>query len=430
MRPFQVLLIGVFLALGVGGILVFSFYKGVGQGVNPYGTSVVIWGTVDKSHFFAALDALKQKDENFKVVSYVEKDERTFQQELINALSEQRGPDIVLISADMLVQNRKRIAPISYAQVPARTFKETYIDGAEIFMMSEGLYALPLAVDPVVMYWNRDIFATKGFAGPPKTWEALAGMVPRIAEKTFTSEVTRAAVAFGEYVNVRNAKDTLITLLMQAGSNLVVDRGTQISVELNQKVAQGIPPAQAVLDFYTLFSNPSKEVYTWNRALPQDRDEFLAGDLALYFGRASEVRSLQNGNPNLNFDVAEIPQNDGAPTKKGYGRFYGLALMKSSSNPVGAQSVLLQLSAQDQSNAYASYFDLGPVYRASHNTPPSDPFLAIVYRAALVARGWLDPDPVQSDAVLRSIVDDVTSGRQPVTGAINDAQQRLQQLIQ
>ncbi len=42
--------------------------------------------------------------------------------------------------------------------------------------------------------------------------------------------------------------------------------------------------------------------------MSDSKNMFLAGDLALYFGFASELDDLKNKNPNLNFDVTLFPQ--------------------------------------------------------------------------------------------------------------------------
>ncbi len=430
LRPFQVILIGIFLALGIGGIVMFALFKGPGGKDNPYGNKVVIWGTLDDAPFIETLIALREVDKNASVISYVEKDPRTFEQELLNALAEGRGPDLVVYPQNTLLANQGKIMAVPYANFDLRTYSDTYIDGASIFLRPDGIAALPIAVDPMVMYWNKDIFATKGLARPPFTWEEMLSVaVPAIAEVTTDRTIVRPALAFGEYANVRNAKDILAMLFIQAGSNMVIARNQGYEVELNNSVEQGIPPALAGLRFYTEFSNPAKSVYTWNRSMPQDRDAFLAGDLAMYFGFASEYASLRSGNPNFNFDVADIPQGSEVRLKKGYGTFYGISLMRNSQNVAGAYKALFALTGPTQVATYARTLRVGGVYRASFNGIPQDPFLAVVARTALIARGWLDPNRNASDNVFRQMVEDVTSGRIELSSAIKDAEGRLQQLV-
>lgn len=429
-RTFQTVLIGLFLFLGLGGILVFAFFRGFGGEANPYGAKVVVWGTLDDAPFVDAISTIGQSDNNFQVVSYVEKDPRTFERDLVNALAEGQGPDLVILPHDMLVSQRQKVWPITYEQYPTRTFMDTYIDGAEIFLLDDGVYALPIAVDPLMMYWNRDIFASVGLAQPPRTWEELLNStLPSIVERTFSRDITRAALAFGEYSNVRNAKEILLALLMQAGSNLVQVRSDRLSVELNQGTGQGLAPGEAAVRFYTDFSNPQKSVHTWDRAMPEDRSEFLAEDLALYFGFASEEPLLREGNPNLSFDATEIPQNADARLKKGYGTFYGVALMRNTDNVSGAFRAMYVLADQGRTEAYAQKLRLGAVRRASYGTTQGDAFMAAVGRASLVARGWLDPEPLASEDIFKQLIEDVASGREVISDALSDAEARLRLLV-
>ncbi len=432
MRTFHVIVIGLFAAAGLIGLIMFAIFKGFGQQANPYGNKVVIWGTLDDAPFVQTLGDIQFKDDNFKVVSYVQKDARTFGQDLTNALAEGKGPDLVIMPEEMLVTNRGKIAPILYDKYPLRTFKDTYIDGAEVFALQDGIYAIPIAVDPLIMYWNKDVFATKGLANPPRTWDELSNStVPKIVERDFSFNVTRAALAFGEYANVQNAKAVLTMLFMQAGSQMVTDAGSRFMVVMNDGTGdRGLPPADAGLTFYTQFSNPSKNLYTWNRSLRHDRDMFLAGDLAMYFGFASEVQEIRDGNPNFNFDVAEVPQGAEARLKKGYGTIYGIAVMKNAAYRQGASLALAKIVSQVQTEKYAHDLGFGPVYRASYQSgTDQDPFLAVVKNASLVARGWLDPNPTASDNIFKQMVEDYTSGRIDLNSAITDAEGRLRQLL-
>lgn len=431
MRTFHALVIGIFAFVGVAGIVAFALFGGFGKEANPYGQSVVIWGTLDDAPFVRAISELQTADENFQVVSYVQKDSRTFVSELVNALAEGRGPDILILTNDLILSQRAKLFPIPYETYSERTYKDTYVDGAEVFMLNDGIYALPIAVDPLVLYWNRDAFATKGLAQPPRTWEELVSVtVPRLVERDFTRNILRAAVAFGEYINVRNAKAVLSLLMFQAGSSITVDAGDRMLIDLSGGSAvRGIPPAQAALTFFSEFANPQKDLYTWNRGLRQDRDMFLSGDLALYFGFGSEHGAIQDGNPNLSFDVAEVPQGADARFRRGYGTFYGMAVTKNSPNIGGAFRALYKLAAQVETENYARAFGFGPVYRASHATGESDPVRTNIRRASLIARGWLDPNPSGSDNVFRQMVEDVVSGRLDINQAIGDAETRLKQLL-
>jgi len=434
LRPFQIVLLGVFIAFAVGGLILFSVYRGFGTDPNPYGARVVIRGTLDERPFREAINTLSDADDNFKIVSYVRKNESTFENELVNAIAEGRGPDAVVISNELLISVRAKLYPISYDALPERTIKDTYVDGAEIFSLSDGTYGLPFAVDPLVMYWNRDLFATAGLATPPATWEALvASTVPALTHRATDSTFvfTQEALAFGEYANVTHASDVMMMLLLQAGSPLITEYVNGYAAALNQAVGQTArPPLDAALDFYTQFANPSRTTYTWNRSLPQDRAAFLAGDLALYFAPGSESSSLRAGNPNLNFDAAQIPQGSSVTVKKGFGTFYALSILTSGKNIQGTYQALSVLGADAEAGALASGLGFAPVHRDVLAAGTANPIQQTTYRAALIARGFLNPNPAGSEGVIKTMIEDVTSGRERISEAARDAVGRFNLLLQ
>ena len=428
LRPFQIVLISIFSLIAVIGLIFFANFRGFGnQNINPYGPSVEIWGTLDRSAFNSMIDTIEKVDDNFSVVRYREVDERQFELQLLNAIAEGEAPDLIIIPHNELVRYRARLLPITYETIPERAFRDTYVEGADVFALEDGVYALPLAVDPLLMFWNRDIFANNGLVGPPRTWEILRGQTTiTLTERTTALDITQSAVGMGEYANIKNAKAILSLLLIQAGSKLVSDDGERYRVDLNEAVTGKVLPLDISLAFYTEFSNRLKETYTWNRALPLDRNHFAAGDLGLYFGFGSEVTALSEQNPNLNFDIAPVPQGAGATAVRGYGTFYGLGILEVSNNPQGAFAVASLLTREDVADVIAADLGLAPVQRATIATGDPDPFRQVIVAAALTARGWLELDPDLTDGIFKDMVEDVTSGRLNINDAATEAVEKME----
>lgn len=432
LRPFQIVLIVVFAVLALGGIVAISIFKGgSSQDSQQFGDSVIIWGTFDRSVFDQLLADVSSQQKGFNVVQYEEKDPRTFEAELINAIAEGRSPDLIIIPHMLLVKHRAKLYPLSFDALPERTFRDTYIDGAEIFLRPDGVYGLPFAVDPLVMYWNRDIFSSSGLAAPPKTWEELVTITtPAITKKNLDLDILRSAVAFGEYSNITHAKDILSMLFFQSGTDIVNETGGRYEITLGSSGGTNqLPAATAALSFYTQFAIPSSNTYSWNRALPQDRSQFLSGDLGLYFGMGSEFSGIQNQNPNLNFDIASVPQGAGATVLRDYGTFYAFAVPKGAHNIQGAFQAAYVLDSQSVSAQIAANLRMAPVYRAEIARGSSNPYQQVLYRSALITRGWLDPDPTASENVFKQMIEDVTSGRDRASSVVSDTTQRLRLLF-
>lgn len=428
---FKGILLGVFGLGALVGLFVFATYTSTGNGSNTIGT-VVIWGTLPQDGVQQALSAIGQNNESFKNVSYVQKSPVTLPAELASAIATGGAPDLILSSQEELRALAKFIAPISPETLPPRTFSEAFIAGSNIFVApgGAGYYGVPFLVDPLVLFSNRSILSSNGIAKPPATWEALVGLVPNVAVLTPSRQITRGLIALGTYDNVHNARGILSALLIQQGVPLSA-YSTNGVLGANLGIGgNGLPPGPAVLGFYTQFADPSKVSYTWNASLRDSQQAFLAGDLALYLGYASESRYFHAANPNLDFIVSKIPQPATATLKSDYGLLYAFMIPRGAPNPSGAYQVAVSLTGAEEQKSASLATGLAPVMLSQLSTAPADPFFAVIYAEALYTKGWLSPTSVDTDSVFSGMIKDVTSGRLTLEAALSSAQRSLSALLQ
>jgi len=78
------------------------------------------------------------------------------------------------------------------------------------------------------------------------------------------------------------------------------------------------------------------------------------------------------------------------------------------------------LLSNDSLNQMVSLSYLPPVRRDMISAGSKDPYLSIFYDSALISRGWLDVNRVESSKVFQGIVESVTSGRKNSTQALQD----------
>lgn len=431
LRPFEFILIGIFASMAVIAlILLGTFQSSTDKADLQFGGEVVIWGTQPAAVFERAFQDITLENSDFNVVKYFAVDADNFDSVLVNAIAEGRSPDLVILASEDLVKHRAKLTPIPYTSLPERTFKDNYVDGAELFMLQDGVYALPFAVDPLVMYWNRDLFASYGIPQAPRTWESIVNtVVPQVTIRDEARSIAQSALAFGEYRNVHRAKEILMMLAMQSGSQLVRDTEQGYRIEINNSSNESIrAPFEAALQFFSSFSNANNPLYSWNRAQPLDEQAFIAGDLALYFGRGSEAEGLNNKNPNLNFDIAVVPQGEGVTIRRTHGVFYGFAIPRAALNPSGAYAAAQLLSNGVYTEELVRNLNLAPVRRDIIATGDSSPYRSVMYDSALVARGWLDPSPRASAGAFQQMVEDVIANRTRLSQAVSDALVRLRSM--
>jgi hypothetical protein len=151
--------------------------------------------------------------------------------------------------------------------------------------------------------------------------------------------------------------------------------------------------------------------------------------LAFYLGHASELFKIQSMNPNLSFDVAQILQTKGVPTKRTYATIYAIAVNKKSPNATAGFGVAGLLTAGDNAKNFAIALSLPPASRALLADRPTDPYLFTFFNSAVMSRSWADPNSTATDGVFSELIQNIVSSRYQTSDAINKAHGQLNLLI-
>lgn len=415
-------LFGFFILIGVGAFAAFGGLLG-GSSVGP----VTIWGTADANTFNNMIATLASGDKTFSAVRYVQKDPATYDSTLINAMAGGQGPDLFLVSQEQVASFADKITPIPYSAVSQAQFIGSYIDEGQIFLTQNGALALPLLIDPLVMYWNRDLFASAGIAQPPRYWSDFLTIAPKLTSLDSGNNVHQSAVALGTWKNIDHAKAILSALFMQAGDPIVTRNASGQLTPMLGTAPVNAPsnPAESALRFYTEFANPGKTTYSWNNALPQSGAAFVNGSVGVYFGFASEYQPIAARNPNLSFGVAALPQLEGNAAHLTFGQITGVAISRSAANPSGALLVVQRLTGQKAVALLAQQIFLPPVRRDVVIDTSSNAAAAIFVQSSLIARAWLDPNIAGTNTVFQNMVNEVLSGAQQPATAVAEASQAM-----
>lgn len=421
MTRFQIITLFIFGFIGIGGVLAFS---GLLDDRSVSGTGeIAIWGTLPEKQISATFDQLLvDKKINFSV-KYRGFNEAEFDRALIEALASGKGPDGIMLSQDLIVHYLDKLYLIPSASYPTRQVYDTFTDEAALFITDQGLLGFPIVVDPIVAYWNKDLFTRAGIPLFPKTWDELIAEIPQLTDKDTRGGITQAAVALGGYSNIKNAKDIISSLLLQSGQSISSwTNDGQIGVRLTANGA-------GALSFFTQFSDPARSTYAWNSALENSRSMFEAGKLAVYLGRASEYDDIRNKNPHLNFDVAVMPQRSGNVTPAVYGKLYAFAVLNGSQNKSASLTAGSILSSASVMARISESARLAPARRDLLSIGSEDPVLTIFNRSALIADGWLDPNPDGSNRIFKDAVESMLSGQSKDTDATTYIEGQLKNLF-
>ncbi len=428
MTTFQLIVTTVFVGFIVLGVGVFAVFGGVfgGGGIGQ----VTVWGTLPQAQADYLLDSLRSQDKSLQDTRYVEQDAASYESTLLNAMAAGTAPDLFLVTQEQLGAFEDKVFPIPYNTVSQSTYVSSYVDEGNLFLTPQGALALPFSVDPMVMYYNRDLLASAGVAQAPQYWNDFLNLSPKLTSLDASQNVKRSAVALGAWGNVAHAKEILSTLFIQAGEP-ITSRNTQ--GRLTSVFGQGTQttsgtPAESALRFYSEFGNPSKTTYSWNKSLPRSDAAFAAGQLAVYFAPMSEYQGIGERNPNLHFGVTFMPQLQGGSAST-FGTLTGLAVPRGARNPAGAMAVAQKLTSTVAANVLLQGNGMLSARRDVAPDTSGNAALAVFVQSALISRGWVDPSPTQTDAVFKAMIESVISGSEEPAAAVSDGAQELVRLL-
>lgn len=386
-------------------------------------TNLVIWGTIPKRALSQELSTLKRELPAISL-TYQEKSKASFESELVNALATAEGPDIIIFPSGFVLKQKDKFFLIPETFLTERNFRDTFVDGSELLIFEDGILGLPLTVDPLILYWNRDLFRNEGISAPPKTWDEFLVSSQALTKIDAAGNIIQSGAALGLSANIENLREIISLLVLQAG-NPIVERESQ-KVVLTKKISGSLQPAENSVRFFTEFSNPQKASYSWSPAQPNSREAFARGDLAMYFGFGSEIQDIIDTNPHLNFDISSVPQIRGGKVTLTFGKFTSIGITRQSKSPEAAFQVLKFFTERKQLRALAQSLKTASARRDLLSERADDPTLEVIWREAVRFQSWLDIDPEKTSEIFSEMIQSVYSGRKSTGDATRDAEAQLE----
>jgi len=426
---FRLAVMGIFGMLLLAGIFTFATFTPESSSAQI--GSVDVWGTYERKDFNQFLDTVVKYNKGMEKVRYTQFSEDDFDTQVLEALASGQSPDLLFIDETKLKRYLNKTFTLTSESYTKRAFQENFVELAEVYFQNDGIVALPLAADPLVMYWNRDLFSSAGLARAPGSWPEFFELADDLSIVDESLNVRQSAVAFGETQNVNYYREIIATLLFQIGNPIIRENESGLHVATLEGEGRLIESAFPVVRFFTEFSDASKAVYSWNRSLPTAEEQFLAGKLAVYFAPASDIASLRRKNPNLNFAIAEIPavDEDVSRRKSVHATLYGFMIPKASDNVGGAFAAAIEMTSVQGQNAFTDITTLAPTRRDLVTSPSSEVYQDVLKSEALYAQTFLDPDKRSTNAILSDMIGVITSGQRSIDNAIQISNNELDELL-
>ncbi len=426
---FQLILLIVLGVVAVTAVLMFAgILPGGSQLFKKNSVTVTLWGTKMNDQLSTFLQIFNEANKDTVKIQYIVKDPATYEDDLIEAFTQAGGPDLFFVDEETLYKFENKISVLPYTSYSLRDFKNTFITGADIYTTDQGILGIPIFVDPLVMYINKDIYDNASLAIYPKTWGDFINLPKYLTKLDKDNNIIQSAVAFGSPNNTLNTKAILSMLTIQAGSPIVERNGNSYAVRMSGKNQTDSNPLNTATTYFLQFSDPTKATYSWNRSQPEAEDSFLSGNLASYFGLASELSDLKSKNPHLNFDITTVPQKN-TLSNVTFGRIHALVVGKNSSHPTDAWQVALLLSTGDTGDQFIQAYDRVPASRSLLAAGDLDPYRAVFYKAAIGTHSWVDPDSVKSTTIFQNMLDSIALGQVSAGEAYSEASGQLSNLF-
>ncbi|MBU0625053.1 extracellular solute-binding protein [Patescibacteria group bacterium] len=267
-----------------------------------------------------------------------------YEKSLLEALAEDRGPDMMslpnvwmtswkpkllpapektVIPTQVIDQQKKKIVAINQETktITIREIKNLFVEAVEndVIMLTvpgnrnekpvDAIWGLPYSLDTLAVFYNIDLLRRADIKEPPDTWKKLQDQVKKLTVLDKDEKIQQSGAAIGTAQNIRHSTDLMTAIMMQNGA-IMADEYGRIEFDSQPPNSGGrlYPPGVEALMFYQSFGRPNSSTYTWDNKLPDSMDAFIQGKTAFYFGFPYDRTEIEQRAPQLNFEVAALPQ--------------------------------------------------------------------------------------------------------------------------
>jgi multiple sugar transport system substrate-binding protein len=428
-RILYVLVVSIVLLVFLTVILIL---RGIG-GTSSQSVTLQFWGVYDGQDAFASLiRKYEATHKNVKVIyrvfSYAD-----YERELINALAAGSGPDIALIDHTWLAKHGDKLQPMPQGKISGtdtsfmtpRQFQEEFVDVTYAdLVFGNQIYGLPLYVDTLAMYYNKDLLNSEGITKPPEDWEAFNENVEKMTRYDASGNIVQSGTALGTARNINRSTDILMLLMLQSGVQMVNEDRTSATFT---RSVQNINVGEIALRYYTDFANPDKRTYSWNNSQHYSVDAFTEGTVGIMFNYAHQVDILRNKAPRLNFAVAPVPQ--AGSTAVTYANYWAPAVTVNSKAANEAWQFITYMTSRAGALDYLSVSRRPSARRDIIDQQKDDPDLGVFARQALTASSWFQADKTAIETIFADMIEKVNFNEATPRDALQQAESQVNVLM-
>jgi len=390
-----------------------------------------------------------------------------YEQQLLEAFAEDRGPDIFSVHNTWVKKYQTKILPMPdsvsmtyYVEqgtikkeiVPekrtektlsVKTLQNNFIDqvyrdavinvkDAKTGKNKEWVFGLPLYVDTLAMYYNKDLFNNAGIAEISTSWnKKFLQDVKKLTKQDSKGQIIQSGVALGGFANIDRATDILSVLMMQNGTMMMDGRNVAFNVTPPGEDTKNYNPGLEALRFYTDFANPSKEVYCWNKNLNNSLKMFEENQLAIMFGYSYDLPIIRAEQPKLNFAVTKLPQIENSSVPVNFANYWLETVAKKTKYSNEAWDFVQFATKAEQAEIYLSKTKKPTALKSLIEKQSEDPDIGVFAQQLLTAKSWYQGDgAIEAEKIMGEMIDAVVAGLAEPEELITIAAKKVSQTVE
>lgn len=268
-----------------------------------------------------------------------------YERKLLEALAENRGPDMFSVPINQFAAWKGKIVPMpKETTIPTLVvnkdkkivavnqksatlgligFRRDFTEGAtrdlvmpiinEETRRSEGdaIWGLPFSYDTLGMYYNKSLLKKANIEKPPTNWREVQEQTAKLTILADDGSIKQSGAAIGGGKNVLYSPDILAAIMAQLGAVVTDEQGNARFHTYADEDRGGVyPPGVEALIFYQSFANKGTQNYAWNETMPLSLDAFVTGRTAFFFGYPADMSLIRERAPGLDFGIAPLPQQN------------------------------------------------------------------------------------------------------------------------
>ena len=379
-----------------------------------------------------------------------------FETALLDALAEDRGPDIISIHNTWVTKYLSKLEPLppkttmayevskkslgvkqeilievrDTQSISTAQLRNSYIDVVYDDVVRNGkIYGLPLSVDTLVLFYNRDLFDNAGIPLPPNNWEAVQENVKKLTFQDKDGNLIQSGIALGTAENIERSPDILALLMLQNGAEMLINGRVSFGQIPPNFPTQNYNPGLEAIRFYIDFATPVKEVYNWNETLPNSIDAFAEGRLAMLLGYNYHIPYLEaKRQGKLNYGISKMPQIEGRP-EVNFANYWLQTVSKKSKHVNEAWDFIQFISQKQEVKKYLDRAGKATALRSLIDEQLNNDSMKIFADQVLTSISWYKGNNVEAaENALKEMIETIRKGT-PLEEAVILTSQKIQQTL-